>query len=212
MIVVPLAQVLDPGRLASIRDCLDAGGILAYPTDTLYGLGGNFLSAAAHAAVDRLKGRGGAPYSAAVGDLAMLEALVHGIPAGFRERFHRLLPGKVTFLFAPSPALDPVLLRRSGKIGIRLPAVPLLLQLISALGFPLVSTSANRSGHPPLNDPQRIARDFPGLDLLIDGGALPPSRGSTVIDLTAVPPALVRAGDEAERVRALLAGSDEGAP
>ena len=212
MIVIPLAQVLEPGRLASIRDCLCAGGVLAYPTDTLYGLGGNFLSPAAHAAVDRLKGREGAPYSAAVGSLAMLESLVAEAPDIFRESLHKLLPGKFTFLFAPSPSLDPNLLRRSGKIGIRLPGLPPLLELISALGFPLVSTSANRSGEAPLQDPAAIAREFPSLDLLIDGGALPPSRGSTVIDLTAGPPALLRAGDEAERAQALLAGTDEDAP
>lgn len=197
MIVIPLAQVLEPGRLGPIRDCLMAGSVLAYPTDTLYGLGGNFLSPAAHAAVDRLKGRGGAPYAAAVAGWPMLESLVANIPGGLRGRLQQLLPGKFTFLFKPAPALGPALLKGSGRIGIRLPALEPLRALIGRLGFPLISTSANRSGRPPLNDPQALAREFPGIDLLVDGGTLPASRGSTVVDLTVSPPRVVRQGDGA---------------
>jgi Sua5/YciO/YrdC/YwlC family protein len=206
MTVIPFDSVLVPDNSACIRDCLHAGGIMAYPTDTLYGLGGNFLSPAAHAAVDRLKGRGGSPYSAAVADWAMLESLVAEIPDVFRGRLQDLLPGKFTFLFKPGPAVDPALLKGSGKIGIRMPGLPLLLELISALGFPLIGTSANLSGRPPLNDPRRIAREFPGLDLLIDGGALPPSRGSTVVDATGETPRIVRRGDDEEKALSLLQG------
>ena len=206
MIVIPLADVLTVDNLRRIGDCLRGDGVIAYPTDTLYGLGGNFLSPAAHAAVDRLKGRGGAPYSAAVGDWPMLESLVRGIPAGLRERLKGLLPGKFTFLFAPGPAVDPALLKGSGKIGVRMPGLKPLLDLIQRLGAPLVSTSANRSGRPPLQDPALIAREFPGLDILIDGGTLPSSQGSTVVDLTTAPPAIVRSGEDEPKARIFLAG------
>jgi L-threonylcarbamoyladenylate synthase len=206
MIVIPFAAVLAPDHFASIRDCLRADGVIAYPTDTLYGLGGNFFSTAAGARIDAMKNRGDLPYSAAVADLAMLESLAAGIPAVFRERLQKLLPGKFTFLFKPGPAVDPALLKGSGKIGIRMPGLPLLLELISALGFPLISTSANLSVRPPLNDPRRIAREFPNLDLLIDGGALPPSRGSTVIDITGETPHVVRRGDDEKKVLSLLHG------
>ncbi len=205
MIVVPFTDVLVPANLRRIGDCLRADGVIAYPTDTLYGLGGNFLSYAAHAAVDRLKGREGAPYSAAVGDWAMLESLVRGIPAGLRERLQGLLPGKFTFLFAPGPAVDPALLKGSGKIGVRMPGLKPLLELIGRLGAPLISTSANRSLRPPLQDPALIAREFPGLDILIDGGTLPSSQGSTVVDLTADPPIIVRKGDDEPKAGAFLA-------
>lgn len=197
MIVVPLAAVLAPANVQRIGACLRAGGVIAYPTDTLYGLGGDFLSPAAHAAIDRLKGRGEAPYAAAVAGWPMLESLVAGFPNGVRGRLQQLLPGKFTFLFKPAPALGPALLKGSGRIGIRLPALEPLRGLIGRLGFPLISTSANRSGRPPLNEPQALAREFPGIDLLIDGGALPASRGSTVVDLTVSPPRVVRQGDGA---------------
>lgn len=206
MIIIPLADVPAPGNIDKIRACLRTDGVIAYPTDTLYGLGGAFLSPAAHAAVDRQKGRSGAPYSAAVADSTMLESLVAEVPDVFRRRLQGLLPGKFTFLFRPSPSVGPALLKGSGKIGIRMPNLPPLLELIAALGFPLVSTSANRSGAAPLQDPAAIAREFPGLDLLIDGGALPPSKGSTVIDLTAAPPAIVRRGDGAQEALSRLQG------
>jgi len=204
MITVPCADILAPGNFKTIRDCLRADGVIAYPTDTLYGLGGDFFSAAAMAKVDAMKKRGDLPYSIAVGSLAMLETLAAEVPDIFRSRLQKLLPGKFTFLFKPNPTIDPLLLKNSHRIGIRIPGLPLLLKLISALGFPLVSTSANLSGRPPLNDPQRIAREFPGLDLLIDGGVLPPSPGSTLVDVAESPPRIMRRGADLGKVVAIL--------
>jgi L-threonylcarbamoyladenylate synthase len=204
MIVIHLAEVLAPGNFKKISDCLHADGVIAYPTDTLYGLGGDFFSAAAMARVDALKKRGDLPYSVAVANMAMLESLAAEIPDIFRTRLKKLLPGKFTFLFKPVPTIDPLLLKNSDRIGIRIPGLPPLLKLISALGFPLVSTSANLSGRPPLNDPQRIAREFPQLDLLIDGGALPASLGSTLVDVAVAPPRIVRRGADLEKAKAIL--------
>jgi tRNA threonylcarbamoyl adenosine modification protein (Sua5/YciO/YrdC/YwlC family) len=210
MIAIPFADILAPDHFRSISDCLRDDGVIAYPTDTLYGLGGNFFSPAAQARLDALKGRSAKPYSVAVGSMAMLESLAADIPEAFYERWQKLLPGKFTFLFKPSPSIDPTLLKNSDRIGIRMPGLTPLLRLIAALGLPLVSTSANRSGDPPLNDPRRIAEEFPELDLLIDGGALPPSLGSTLVDLAAAPPRIVRQGADLERAQALLGRSGPG--
>jgi len=204
MIVVPFADILAPGNIKKINDCLRADGVIAYPTDTLYGLGGNFFSAAAMARVDALKKRNDLPYSVAVGSMAMLESLTVEIPDIFHGHLKKLLPGKFTFLFKPAPTIDPLLLKNSDRIGIRIPGLPPLLILISALNFPLLSTSINLSGRPPLNDPQRIAREFPGLDLLIDGGVLPASLGSTLVDVAESPPRIVRRGADLEKVVAIL--------
>jgi L-threonylcarbamoyladenylate synthase len=204
MIIIPFADILAPGNLKVIRACLHEDGVIAYPTDTLYGLGGNFFSAAAMARIDAMKKRSDLPYSLAVADLAMLESLAADIPAIFYDRLQKLLPGKFTFLFKPNPDIDPRLLKNSERIGIRIPGLLPLLKMISALGFPLISTSVNLSGRPSLNDPQQIAREFPGLDLLIDGGVLPPSRGSTLVDVVLHPPHIVRRGDDWEKVSAIL--------
>ncbi len=207
MIIVPFADIFAPNNFKKLSDCLRADGVIAYPTDTLYGLGGNFFSTRAIARIDAMKQRGDLPYSLAVADLAMLESLVAEVPDIFRARLKKLLPGKFTFLFKPALAIDPMLLKNSERIGIRIPGLPPLLKLISALGFPLVSTSVNLSGRPPLNDPQRIAREFPGLDLLIDGGVLPPSPGSTLVDVTVMPPLIVRRGADWEKLPDISAGA-----
>ena len=206
MIIIPWNEIMANANLNEIRDCVLADGVFAYPTDTLYGLGGNFFSLTLIQKIDRLKNRHDMPYSIAVGNLPMLESLTCEIPGIFYSSFFNLLPGKFTFLFAASQAIDPRLLKNSVKIGIRLPGLPPLLSLIEKIGLPLVSTSVNRSGQPPLNDPVLIAREFPEIELLIDGGVLAPSAGSTVVDLGAVPPRLVRAGDDMEKFNDLMAG------
>jgi L-threonylcarbamoyladenylate synthase len=203
MKVIAVADVLTAANVQFIAARLKADGLIAYPTDTLYGLGGSFFSPAAQARLDALKGRSDKPYSVAVGSMAMLESLAADIPRAFYDRWQELLPGKFTFLFKPSPSIDPILVKNGDRIGIRMPGLAPLLRLIVALGLPLVSTSANRSGEPPLNDPQRIAREFPDLDLLIDGGVLPPSPGSTLVDITVTPPRIVRRGADVDK--ALLA-------
>jgi tRNA threonylcarbamoyl adenosine modification protein (Sua5/YciO/YrdC/YwlC family) len=203
MIIIPWNEIMSTANLDKIRDCILADGVVAYPTDTLYGLGGNFFSLALIEKIDRLKNRRDLPYSVAVGNLLMLESLASEIPGIFYSRLLNLLPGKFTFLFRASPEIDGRLLKQSGKIGIRLPGLLPLLQLIEKIGLPLVSTSVNRSGQPALNDPAQISSEFPGIDLLIDGGILPLSNGSTVVDLGASPPCLIRVGDDAEKFRAL---------
>jgi L-threonylcarbamoyladenylate synthase len=192
------------GNFKKISACLHNDGVIAYPTDTLYGLGGNFFSPVLIEKIDGLKKRHDMPYSAAVGNLPMLESLASEIPGIFYSSLLNLLPGKFTFLFTASPAIDPRLLKNSPKIGIRLPGLPLLLQLIEKIALPLVSTSVNRSGQPPLNDPARIAIEFPDIDLLIDGGVLPPSLGSTLADVTETPPKIVRRGADWEKFAFVL--------
>jgi L-threonylcarbamoyladenylate synthase len=204
MKVIAVADILAAANLRFIAACLKADGLIAYPTDTLYGLGGNFFSPAAQARLDALKGRSAHPYSIAVGSMAMLESLAADIPQAFYDRWQKLLPGKFTFLFKPRPSIDPALLKNSDRIGVRMPGLPPLLRLIAALDQPLVSTSVNLSGRPPLNDPRRIAREFPGLDLLIDGGVLPASAGSTLVDITVTPPRIIRHGDDLEKAIGIL--------
>jgi L-threonylcarbamoyladenylate synthase len=205
MKVIYLAEVFADNNLRTVAACLKNDGVIAYPTDTLYGLGGNFFSPAANARIDAMKERSDQPYSVAVGDLAMLKSLVAEIPEIFGRRLQCLLPGRFTFLFKPDPAVDRLLLKNSDRIGLRIPGLPPLLRLIREVRMPLISTSVNRSGRPPLNDPQRIAREFPGIDLLIDGGVLHPSKGSTLVDITVTPPRIVRRGDDLEKILAALA-------
>jgi len=204
MKVVPLRGLLFEPVLGEVIERLRAGALLVYPTDTLYGLGGDFMSLAVAERIDSLKGRADAPYSAAVSDLIMLTELAADLPPLFSNKLAGLLPGPYTFLFRPSAAVDSELIKHSGKIGVRMPAVPEILSLIRLTGRPLFSTSVNRSGQPPMNDPAAIARRFPNVDLIVDGGVLPPSPGSTVLDLTVEPATIRRRGAGFERLQELL--------
>ena len=202
-------DILLPDNLNIIRPIIQKNGIIIYPTDTLYGLGGNFFSSVVMEKIDRIKGRKDMPYSAAVSGIEMLEKLVETIPAVFYELHKKLLPGKFTFLFKASSSINKVLLKNSDKIGIRIPDVPDILKLIEILDVPLVSTSVNPSGEPPLNDPAAIRDLFSNeplkgsISLFIEKGPLPESRGSTILDLTVTPIQCIRKGDDFSKLKHL---------
>jgi L-threonylcarbamoyladenylate synthase len=177
---------------------------MIYPTDTLYGIGGNFFSLKVVRKIDYLKGRDDMPYSAAVADYAMIERLTDELPPQFYELAGKIFPGKFTALLKVSKSLDRALVKNNDKIGIRIPGLPRLIELLKYLEIPLISTSVNRSGFPPLRDPEQIKREFAGVDLFIDAGVLPQSKGSTVLDLTVSPVGVVREGDDYEKMKDYL--------
>lgn len=195
-------DILLPGNVEIIRNVVEKNGVFVYPTDTLYGLGGNFLSTESMNAVDVIKNRKDIPYSAAVSGMDMIEKLVGNVPPVFEALYEKLLPGKFTFLFHASATLDKTLLKNSDKIGIRFPAVPNILKLIEILNTPFISTSVNRTGEPPLNNPVEIGKLFT-FPLLIDGGVLPASRGSTILDITESPIKCLREGDDFHKLNQL---------
>lgn len=209
MRIIKYPDILLPKNLDIIRGIIQKHGIIIYPTDTLYGLGGNFFSSKVIEKIDRIKGRKDMPYSAAVSDIKMLKKLVETIPAIFYDLHKKLLPGKFTFLFKASSSINKALLKNSDKIGIRIPNVPDILELIEILDVPLVSTSVNRSGEPALNDPAAIRDLFSKkqlkgfISLLIDNGPLPGSGGSTILDLTVTPIQCIRKGDDFSQLKHL---------
>ena len=202
MQIIKYKDILLPKNLEIIRDIVENNGVIIYPTDTLYGLGGNFFSLAVLETIDRIKNREDLPYSVAVSGIEMAASLVETIPPVFYDLYEKLLPGKFTLLFKASESLNKALLKNSDKIGIRIPGVPNILKLIGTLNTPLISTSVNRSGEPPLNDPTAIIRQFADskarytVSLLIDAGILPESRGSTILDISDTPITCIRKGDD----------------
>lgn len=203
MIKLDYSDVLLDKNIIRIRQVIDSHGLICYPTDTLYGLGGNFLSLIVGNKIDCLKQRRELPYSVVISGIQMLDSLVETIPEIFHTLFRELLPGKFTFLLPASSRLHKSLLRNSSKIGIRIPDLPELLELISILDLPLISTSVNRSDQHPLNDPNRIVDQFPQIDLLIDKGKLDKSLGSTILDLTTHPMSCIRRGDDFNKLESL---------
>ena len=173
-------------------------GIIVYPTDTVYGLGGDAFSDDAILRVYEAKGRPlGKPMSVAVSDTDMLCAIARtdDFALGFAGRF---LPGPVTIILEARSCIPPILTGGTGRIGVRIPAHDLALAIISGFDSPITATSANRAGE---KDPASPAEARVPYDLLVDGGALP-GTPSTVVDL--VDRWILREGSLAGEVAAYL--------
>ena len=154
-------------------------GIIVYPTDTVYGLGGDAFSDDAVLRVYEAKGRPlGKPISVAVSDTEMLCAIasVDDLAFCFLERF---LPGPVTVVLGARSCLPPLLTGGTGRIGVRVPAHDLALRIIRGFDSPITATSANPSGERDPVSPGEVRVPY---DLLVDGGVLP-GTPSTVVDL-----------------------------
>jgi L-threonylcarbamoyladenylate synthase len=184
-----------------------AGGVVAIPTDTLYGLAADPFSAAAVARVFAVKGRDAAralPLIAA--DATQIAAHLGALSRSAERLARHFWPGPLTLLVAASAALVPDVTGGTGKVGVRVPADGVARAICAACARPLTATSANVSGSPATADPAEVERTLGDrLDLLIDTG---PARGgapSTIVDMTAAEPALVRAGAIAwEEIQAWL--------
>lgn len=191
-----------PDVIGAAVDVLRRGGVVAYPTDTLYGLAVDPRIDAAAARLFDLKGRGEAqaiPLIAAGMDQALAAA-------DFDERAVRLArafwPGPLTLVVRAKPGLSARILGAGGTVGIRVPAHPVARALAAGLGSLVTATSANRSGEPAVADPAALdPRLTAALDALVDAGPAPGGPPSTLVDLTAPTPRLLRAGAvEWERV------------
>lgn len=171
---------------------LRSGGLIIYPTDTVYGLGADAENEASVRRVYEAKGRPEEKrLTIAVSDISMAEeyALIDDIR---RELMRRFLPGKVTFILKKTSRVPDIV--NPVAIGIRIPNFPLVLEIIRRFGRAITATSANRSGRPAKLDPDEAASEVEA-DLILDYGVLPPSRPSTIVDLTGEVPELVREGD-----------------
>ena len=179
-----LLSILSPDAITEATEILASGGVVVYPTDTLYGLGADALNSEAVEKVSKIKGRHG-PWSIAVTNLDMLKEYCQ-LPATHEEFINSQLPGAVTLILpGASDRLANNIVAPGNTVGVRIPDHSIPVELAKALKKPITSTSVNRTGKPPLNDPKTIRKQFSTeIDLIIDAGTLPSSSGSTIYDLT----------------------------
>ena len=174
---------------------LRRGGLVAYPTETFYGLGALARDRAALARLARAKLRPeGKPLPLLAADLAQVEEVAVVTPEAARLAA-RFWPGPLTLVLAAVPGLDDAITAGTATVAIRVPGSDVARALARAAGGALVSTSANVSGEPPPADaaalsPALVAR----LDHVLDGGTTPGGLPSTIVSLGADGPRLVRAG------------------
>jgi tRNA threonylcarbamoyl adenosine modification protein (Sua5/YciO/YrdC/YwlC family) len=183
----------EPRKIRRAAEALEAGGVIAYPTDTVYGLGCDLLN---KKAIDRLyqikqmdKSHQLAFVCPDLGDIAR-----YAIVENHHYRVLRhFLPGPYTFILEATREVPKLVQSKRKTVGIRIPNSEVIRAITRELGRPVISTTAQRAGEDPHVDPHEINVAFKGLDLVLDGGAggMVPT---TVIDLTQVPPVVVREG------------------
>jgi L-threonylcarbamoyladenylate synthase len=186
------------------------GGVIAMPTDTLYGLAVDPFRPDAVARVFAVKGRSAeraVPLVAA--DADQVKDRIAALPPQVARLASRFWPGPLTLLVAAPGTLAAGVTGGTGKVGVRVPAHAVTRALCAACGTPLTATSANISGDSPAADPDDVARSLGDrIDVLVDAGTTPGGSPSTIVDATGDAPVLVRAGAIAwEEIEACFHGT-----
>lgn len=160
-----------------------AGGIIAYPTETYYGLGVDPFNAKALARLFEVKRRPGLkPVLVLIADQAQLDLLADHIPDPARQLMEGFWPGPLTIVFPARSSLPAPLTGGTGTIGVRLSPHPLAQKLLDAYGRPMTATSANISGYSAAVSAEEVSAAFAqSLDLIVDGGIVPGVQGSTLV-------------------------------
>ncbi|HEY9073641.1 MAG TPA: L-threonylcarbamoyladenylate synthase, partial [Desulfobaccales bacterium] len=184
------------GFLEEARGLLLSDGVLALPTETYYALAVNPFDEAALARLFALKARPPEkPVLVLIAAPESLSRLAREVPEAASRLIAAFWPGPLTLILPARPDLPRRLTGGTGTIGVRQPRQPLVCRLMATLGLPLTGTSANRSGQEPLTEASEVAREFGGeVDLILDAGPCPGGLPSTIVDVSAAPPFLVRAG------------------
>jgi L-threonylcarbamoyladenylate synthase len=171
------------------------GGVIAFRTDTFYGLGAAPANASAVRKVAELKGRERKPILILVSDPELVPKYVRFTSALFDRLAKQFWPGPLTLIGVAADELPEELTAGTGTAGVRLPTDEPVRALLRSCGGALTATSANPTGEEPGRSAQEVARYFPqGIDLIIDGGEVNVTEPSTVVDLSGPDFALVREG------------------
>ncbi len=181
--------------LRAAADTLRAGGVVALPTETFYGLAAAALDAGSVRRIFELKGRPDSkPLLVLVASVAMAETVACVGPAA-RDLMTRYWPGALTLVLPALPRVPSVVTAGTGTLGVRLSPHPIARGLVELLGEPVTAPSANPDGQAPPTSAAGVLAYFPdGVDLVLDGGATPGGAPSTVLDLTTEPARVVRQG------------------
>jgi L-threonylcarbamoyladenylate synthase len=198
---VPARLVVDASRpaasaLETAARLLRARALVAFPTETFYGLGANAFDEGAVARVFHAKGRpSDKPLLVLVDSLEMVGRVARDVPALARRLMARYWPGALTLVLRAHADLPDALTAGTGTIAVRLPGHPVARALVSALGGPVTAPSANPHGEAsPRTADEVIAGLGDRVDLVLDGGATAGGPASTLLDLTRTPPVVLRAG------------------
>jgi L-threonylcarbamoyladenylate synthase len=172
------------------------GGVIAFRTDTFYGLGADPFNGAAVERIRALKGReDDKPILLLIADVEQIERLITERSPDFMRLAAEFWPGPLTIVGRANTDLPEGITAGTGTVGVRLPADPIVRELVRECGGALTATSANPAGRGPARSADDVRNYFPeGIDLIIDGGEVTVIAPSTVVDATTSPPRVVREG------------------
>ncbi len=175
---------------------LKQGGLVAFPTDTVYGLGtcANLISAVERVyAVKRRPRNMGFPLL--LSHTSQISEVAHPVPEIAWLLARNFLPGALTLVLYKSSTVPDIITAGAAKVAVRVPAHPVPVALVEGVGVPIVGTSANLSGAPSLLTADEVQAQFSNqVDLIIDGGRCPGGRESTIVDVTGETPMVLREG------------------
>lgn len=206
---------VDPSRLDTVEaqetlgraaEILRAGGLVALPTETVYGLGAHALDPAAVERIFAAKQRPAwDPVIVHVANLDTLTGLVGEVPVHARRLMHAFWPGPLTLLLKRTAAVPDAVTAGRALVGVRMPAHPVALELIRLAGVPVAAPSANLFGHTSPTTADHVLEDLDGrIDAVVDAGPTGLGVESTVIDVCQSPMLIYRPGAvTAERIRAV---------
>ena len=174
---------------------LQIGEVIAFPTDTVYGLGADPFNSEAVQKLFIYKGRpSNKPIPLLISSIEQATLVVKEVPPLFFELAEKYWPGALTMILKARPELPKVVTAGQSTIGIRIPANRLACQLIQEFGSPIATTSANRSDYPPATTALQVCQQLGDELLILDGGPTKIQVSSTVLDLTTRPPKIRRQG------------------
>jgi tRNA threonylcarbamoyl adenosine modification protein (Sua5/YciO/YrdC/YwlC family) len=183
-----------PRLVAQVTELLEQGGVIAYPTDTTYGIGCSIFSKKGVERIYQIKQRERKkPFSFICASLSEVARYAKVSNYAFKL-MKRLLPGPYTFVLEASGIVPDLMQTRQKTVGIRMPDNNICLALVSALGHPIVTTSANLSGEEPIGNPREVSNEMGNqLDIVVDGGVLS-ADVSSVVSLIGDVPEVLRKG------------------
>lgn len=196
--MVAIEDVLAPdlNRLERAASILSGGGLVAFPTETVYGLGANALDEAAARRIYEAKGRpSDNPLIVHIADLDGLKPLVSGLPEAGKRLMEAFWPGPLTLVFPKSRAVPGGTTGGLDTVAVRLPSHPVARALIRLAGTPVAAPSANTSGRPSPTLAEHVLQDMEGrIDMIVDGGPVGIGLESTIIDVSGEAPVILRPG------------------
>ena len=178
------------------RHIILSGGIVAFPTESFYGLAVNASDENAIGRLFKIKKRmDNMPVLVLIPSLEYLKGYVADVPEIALRLIGRFWPGGLTLLFKAGSGISPLLTSGTGKIGVRISSHPLAAALARAVDSPITGTSANISGKPGCVTAKEVYSSLGrGVDLILDGGETKGGKGSTILDVTVDPPEIIREG------------------